>query len=89
MASGFSKDEAAALDRPRTKPRMGEGAVFICIGIAEASRLKCYNKEGKYILLCLQFGSLSAIRNVSLFAVKKRPERYISSNTWLYVLRAE
>lgn len=73
MALGFSKDAAAAPGIPRTKPCMGKGAIFICIGITGASRLKWCNKQGKYILIHLQFGSLSAIRNVPLFAMKKRP----------------
>lgn len=53
MVWGFSEDKAAALDAPRTEPYMGKGAFFICISITGASRLKCYNKEGKYILIYL------------------------------------
>lgn len=53
MVWGFSEDKAAAPDAPRTEPYMGKGAFFICISITGASRLKCYNKEGKYILIYL------------------------------------
>lgn len=71
MVWGFSEDKAAALDAPRTEPYTGKGAFFICISITGASRLKCYNKEGKYILIYLWFGSLTAVRNVPLFAARE------------------
>lgn len=50
------------------------GAFLIYISIAGYDRLKCYNKQGKYTLIHLWFGLLTAIKNGCLFVMEKSPE---------------
>lgn len=66
-------------------------AFSICINIIRSNRLKCYNQQGKYTLLYTWFGWLTAIKDVSLFVVKKKPELEIlaarSGYVWLSKLK--
>lgn len=61
---------------------VGKGALFICISITEAGRLR-YNKQANIF----SYGcGLDLIRKVPLFAAKKRAERNIYNNNLLYML---